>query len=101
MKNRLNLRKPIGAMTTLDNMVSSNVFHSISKDDKYGLIIRELFRYHSSLKPKLPLYIYETFQVFAQHKRKISITFDRIRKHVLDKDLLDLIMDNNDNKENG
>ena len=87
----LNLQSQIKAITALDNIISDDVDENceIEEGQKYGSILSELM---SPSKPYIfHPYLYETFQCFARHKKEIRINLYNIDKHVLDKQLKELL----------
>ena len=74
------------------------LLHWIKKDDKYGVIIGELFNYvlngNSMALQKESLmnpYIYDTFRCFVEHKTRIEIHLGDTHANTEDKALIDLL----------
>ena len=91
-----NLKKYIGAITSLDSIISDNLWknNSIPVDSKCGEIIGHLFdAIDNGGESNMHPYVYKTFKTFIQHKKKIKIDMDNIWKHLLDQKLLDLLFD--------
>ena len=101
VEDQINLESYVAAITALDNVLSNNLFNDneITKDSKQGIIIKHLIKHHVNLqsttsKRQLPSYVYQTFESFVNHKRKIDIDINNANTYIEDEELSEELFDN-------
>ena len=97
-----NLQSFIKPLTMLDNILTSNVNsdNEVLANDKDVKILQDLFDSCTSRKQYVGnQYIWNTFNTFINHKRKIEISIERLKDHCKNEGLLRLILSDIEQEE--
>ena len=95
IQSRSNLKGHIGAITSLDAIISDQLRRKyvISKRSGYDKIFAHLFDYclGQEMEMKFNEYLYRTFKCFVNHKDKIDIDMHCIDEYIEDKKVQNLL----------